>query len=410
MPRANSSFFIFSFSLLKFQHDAVAQPFGHYALHLAQLVVALEDGGAAVVVGQHGGVLQGAHEVGHLFGDDGILEVNHQEGHQFVEALLVGDDVLVLVVVLAQLVAVAHQLGAELADGGVGVVEEVVLGAEAFGVDALGGLLQHPAVQGVVEGQLVLLQVLDDVFGDSDGHFVAFVVGHVAHDALAVAHHHLEDEPFVTVELAAFLVFLGDERGVVIGRLRGGSRDIFFGRRRRGVVGRGFPVLGGSGTCLCLAAFALALFGTLLGLLLAAFGHFADQQLVLDVQQLGALLDIYVAHDGFGDDGDALHQAADEFGPLDGVAARVFQQEVGLEADEVRLVFADEGLELRAVVLAGKGVGVVAVGQEADFDVHAFFQQHVDAAQRGLDAGGVTVVEHGEVVGEAVYQLDLVGG
>ena len=84
--------------------------------------------------------------------------------------------------------------------------------------------------------------------------------------------------------------------------------------------------------------FALALFGTLLGLLLAAFGHFADQQLVLDVQQLGALLDIYVAHDGFGDDGDALHQAADEFGSLDGVAARVFQQEVGLEADEVRLV------------------------------------------------------------------------
>ena len=70
----------------------------------------------------------------------------------------------------------------------------------------------------------------------------------------------------------------------------------------------------------------------------------------------------------------------------------------------------DELAELGAVVLPGEGVGVFAVGQEADLDVHPLLQQHVDAAQGGLDAGGVAVIEDGEVVGEAVYQLDLVGG
>ena len=112
------------------------------------------------------------------------------------------------------------------------------------------------------------------------------------------------------------------------------------------------------------------------------------------MQQLGTFLDIHVAHDGFGDDGDALHDVAYQFGPADGVLAGVFHQQVGLEADEVRLVLADEGLELRGVVLAGIGVGVVAVGQEAHLDVHPLFEQHVDASQGGLDAGRVAVVEH----------------
>ena len=73
-------------------------------------------------------------------------------------------------------------------------------------------------------------------------------------------------------------------------------------------------------------------------------------------------------------------------------------------------MLADEGLELRGVVLAGIGVGVVAVGQEAYLDVHPLFEQHVDASQGGLDAGRVAVVEHRQVVGEAVYHLDLLRG
>ena len=162
--------------------------------------------------------------------------------------------------------------------------------------------------------------------------------------------------------------------------------------------------------CGCLASFALALFGALLGLFFAALGDFADQKLVFDAEELGAFFDVDVAHDGLRDDGDALHDAAYQFGAADGVFAGVFEQQVGLEADEVCLMFLNELAELCSVVLAGERVGVVAIGEEADFDVHALFEQHVDASQRCLDACHVAVVEDGDVGGEAVYHPYLRGG
>ena len=122
---------------------------------------------------------------------------------------------MALIVVSAQLVAVTHQFRAQLADGRVGMVQEVVLGCEAFRTDVLGGLLQHLAVQGIVECQVVFLQVLYYVIDDTDGYFIALFVGDVAHDAFAIAHHHLQDEAFVAVEFLSFLAFLWDERHIV---------------------------------------------------------------------------------------------------------------------------------------------------------------------------------------------------
>ena len=58
-------------------------------------------------------------------------------------------------------------------------------------------------------------------------------------------------------------------------------------------------------------------------------------------------------------------------------------------------------------MLAGKGVGVVTVGKQADFDIHALFKQHIDTADRGLDTCRITVIKHGHVVGEAVNHADL---
>ena len=66
-----------------------------------------------------------------------------------------------------------------------------------------------------------------------------------------------------------------------------------------------------------------------------------------------------------------------------------------------------ELLELGRVMFAGKRVRVVSVGQEAHFNVHAFFQQHVDPPDRSLDTGCIPVVQYGHVVGEAVNQTDL---
>ena len=38
-----------------------------------------------------------------------------------------------------------------------------------------------------------------------------------------------------------------------------------------------------------------------------------------------------------------------------------------------------------------------SVGQEAHFNVHAFFQQHVDTPDRSLDTGCIPVVQYGHV-------------
>ena len=70
----------------------------------------------------------------------------------------------------------------------------------------------------------------------------------------------------------------------------------------------------------------------------------------------------------------------------------------------------DELLKLRAVVLVGKGVGILPVGQQADLDVHPLFEQHVDASDGGFDAGCVAVVEHGHIVREAMDHAYLSGG
>ena len=124
---------------------------------------------------------------------------------------------------------------------------------------------------------------------------------------------------------------------------------------------------------------------------------------------MGALLDIDITHNGFGNDGNALHKVSDKLGTLDGVFSCIFQQQIGFEADKVRFILLYEGLELRRIVFACKGVRVVTVGQEADFDVHAFFQQHINTSDRGLYTGSVTVVEHCHIVGETMNHPDLSG-
>ena len=64
-------------------------------------------------------------------------------------------------------------------------------------------------------------------------------------------------------------------------------------------------------------------------------------------------------------------------------------------------------LEICCAAALCKAVGVLIIGQEQHLYVHALGQQHVNTAQRCLDARLVTVIEYGYVVGETVYQTNL---
>ncbi len=55
----------------------------------------------------------------------------------------------------------------------------------------------------------------------------------------------------------------------------------------------------------------------------------------------------------------------------------------------------------------GERVGVFAVGEEADADLESLFEEHVDAAHGGFDAGHVAVIEHRDVLGALGDHADL---
>ena len=105
----------------------------------------------------------------------------------------------------------------------------------------------------------------------------------------------------------------------------------------------------------------------------------------------------------------ALYNAADGLGAFYRVGNSL-EQQVCLELDEVCLMRFDIVAELLRRVLLRETVGVVAVWQQQNLHVHALGQQHVDATDRGVYAGGVAVVKHRYVVCEAVYQAYLSRG
>ncbi len=59
---------------------------------------------------------------------------------------------------------------------------------------------------------------------------------------------------------------------------------------------------------------------------------------------------------------------------------------------------------------AGEGVGVVLGGQPHHPHVHSLGQDHVDSAQRCVDTRRIAVVDHRDVLREALQQADLLGG
>ena len=81
----------------------------------------------------------------------------------------------------------------------------------------------------------------------------------------------------------------------------------------------------------------------------------------------------------------------------------------GFISDEIDLVVLQVLLELRGRVLAGKAVGVIAVGEEQELDVHTFGQEHVDASFTGMDACVVAVEDDGDVFRDAMDEVYLFG-
>jgi len=83
-------------------------------------------------------------------------------------------------------------------------------------------------------------------------------------------------------------------------------------------------------------------------------------------------------------------------GLLHRVVAHVLHQQGGLEDEEVLCVAREVIADLAAAVFLGVAVRILALGEGDDLHVEALLQDEVDAAQAGLHARRIAIVEDGD--------------
>ena len=152
------------------------------------------------------------------------------------------------------------------------------------------------------------------------------------------------------------------------------------------------------------------LFPCFLGVVGHGFGQFLCKDVFGDVEFERCLFDVFLPFDHVRNDRNGANDFFEDFGFAYRVVLDVFEEYAGFEFDEVFFVGAEVFLKLSGTVFLGVAVGVFAVGEENDTDVHAFFKEEVDSTEGGFDASGVAVVKDGDVGSVALDEADLLGG
>ena len=151
------------------------------------------------------------------------------------------------------------------------------------------------------------------------------------------------------------------------------------------------------------------LFPCFLGVVGHGFGQFLGKDVFGDVEFEGGLFDVFLPFDHVGNDGNGANDFFEDFGFAYRVVLDVLKENAGFEFDEILFVGAEVFLKLSGAVFLGVAVGVFAVGEENDTDVHAFLEEEVDGSEGGFDASGVAIVKDGDVGSVAFDETDLLG-
>ena len=155
------------------------------------------------------------------------------------------------------------------------------------------------------------------------------------------------------------------------------------------------------GLCLCRLLFLLTVF---LHPFAAQFDHFIGQYLFSYMQSLRTIFDIDLARDHIRDDSNGSRDILYQRGAFLRVVTGVLAEQGGFEADEISLVRLDISDKLRRVVVLRVAVRVFSVRQQHHIDVEPFLQEHVYSSQRRMNTCRITVIEHRDIGGEALYQ------
>ena len=121
-----------------------------------------------------------------------------------------------------------------------------------------------------------------------------------------------------------------------------------------------------------------------------------NQRPFVNSQSSGTLANIRSTYYRIGNDTHRTHDAVDGLGTLDGVL-HILQHQLGLKLDEIRLVGLNIVLKLLRGMLAGKRIGVIAIGQQQHLDIHALLQQHICSAHGSMDTSLVAIIEQHDI-------------
>ena len=109
----------------------------------------------------------------------------------------------------------------------------------------------------------------------------------------------------------------------------------------------------------------------------ANLGRLAHQHILLDLQEGGAILDVHLALNDIGYNGNRLYDLIDHIGSLHGVVARFCAQQLCLEANKIRLMLLDVCQDLGSIVFACEAIWIFSFGQEHHLDIHTLLKHHI---------------------------------
>ena len=129
--------------------------------------------------------------------------------------------------------------------------------------------------------------------------------------------------------------------------------------------------------------------------------HAIDERCFGHTQSLGAIVQVSVAQNLVGNNRNALHNRRDSLRTASRIGYAI-KQNPRFKLYEVGLIVGNILSKLLGIVLSGKAVGVVAIGEKQHFYVHTLGQQHVRSTQGSMYARRIAIVKQHDVRGKAV--------
>lgn len=273
------------------------------------------------------------------------------------------DEYFEFTIAFAELILLGDKIGRGFADLSVGVVDEIPAVGQLPAVDKMLVFLKNLPVGGVAELKLIPGDLPDKKFLHCKlilhGEVVVFVMeedgaSEVQHEPDYFLFHHLQ---LVDLQGGGHVVVHLGHKSVVL--------------RPGGVLAEGLATL---------------------------VAHLGVEYLFANLQEGGAFAEEHGADDGVGDYANGFDYIGYGVTSFYRVVLCFREQQGCLETYEIRFCGAEVVDQLRGAVAACKGVGVLGGREEDNPNVHALFEDEVYAAQGGFYAGGVAVVEDGNVI------------